>query len=291
MFIKNKLAFWLVAAPAVIGLTAMTSCSGKKEEKQAEESRSMIEDLARQASGMVTIDEEAGPVKSRIESAGYKVVSYEKFVAQELGKQGRLVIYEDGKGKSGGVIYATVLKATVTPVWHWYFEDDVPSSVTTTELNDDGLWDVRIKTKKGEEHTYLQDQSFTMVGGHPECWMANNGAASQPVSEGSEMWQCFDGDSTTTWRTASKGAFIEMRVPFGVANGVLEVRTAQDGQPKSCTVYADGKKLQDVSLEETSSLQRVDLDPKIKGARKVRLEFGPAYGGGDVVALSGVGIK
>jgi hypothetical protein len=292
MLKTNKL--WLFMMSALLILSA-TSCSKKTEEKAAEESpRSTLEEIARLASGATSMEDEQIGVKRKLEAAGYAIRVYEKFPAQTVGADCRVILYADQRGKSGGVVYVVKSGSALLPVWHWYFDDTVPEAVESVELNDDGLWDVRIKTADGQESTFIQGESFAMTAAPREGWMAHNGVSSTPVSGANEMWKCFDGDSSSTWQSSLAGgqkAFLEVSIPFGVEEGVLAVRPADTGLPQRCTLYADGDKLQDIELKNESSLQMLQLQPSVKGAKSIRLEFDSAHGGGDVVAVAELGIK
>ena len=92
--------------------------------------------------------------------------------------------------------------------------------------------------------TFVQDDSFSLSAKDRADWIAMNGSSSSPVTEDAAMWLCFDGDTTTAWRSSAAvdgGAYLEFHTPFGVEEGNLSVHTVATDQPKSCTVFADGK--------------------------------------------------
>ena len=53
----------------------------------------------------------------------------------------------------------------VAPAWHWYFDRSVPEMVDKIELNDDGLWDMRVSLKGGETLEYLLDYNPENIEG------------------------------------------------------------------------------------------------------------------------------
>ncbi|UCH83006.1 MAG: hypothetical protein JSW50_11110 [Candidatus Latescibacterota bacterium] len=292
---NSRLLTLLIIPLMVVSLLA--SC-GKKEEDAAEteqaegKTESSLQKLARDAKGDASLEEEVANVKDMIEAAGFTVKSYENFPAQEVGRKGRMLVYTDKKSKqSGGVVYFKKTGPAVAPCWHWYFDDAVPETVSKVELNDDGLWDVKIVTSKGPL-TFIQDDSFTLMAKDRSDWLAMNGQSSTPISDGAAMWLCFDGDSTTAWASpvASEGnAFVEFHVPFGVEEGNLTLHTLATDQPKTCTVFADGKKIDTVELKASGVRQLMHLGA-LKGAKRVRIVFESSFGG-DNVAVSEIALK
>ena len=288
--------FNLLMVPLMV--IALVVACGKKEEKSAEgekgkeEVESSLQQLAREAKGDVSIEEELADVKAMIESAGFTVKSYENFPAQEVGRKGRMLVYTDKKAKqSGGVIFFKKTGPAIAPVWHWYFNDAVPETVSKVELNDDGLWDVKIVTTGGPL-TFVQDGSFTLMAKDRSDWLAMNGQSSPPISEDAAMWMCFDGDTTTAWTSAvasEGGAFVELYSPFGIEEGNLSLHTIATNQPKTCTVYADGKKIDTANMEASAVRQLMHIDA-LKGAKQIRLVFESSYGGGNV-SISEIAIK
>lgn len=309
MINKNKLALMLGAfrrragdggwriAPAAVGMLAvllLASC-GKKSEStdEAGESRSTLEEIARQALSQGE-EGDAAAAKQMVQAAGFEVKSIGEYPSYWAGVNGRMLIYAGEKSKSGGVVYGAMQAGEFTPVWHWFFSDDVPKSAEPVELNDDGLWDVRLTMESGKTLTFIQDKDFSLMRPGRGDWIAQNGASSPSVSDDDATWRCFDSDSTTAWRSsvgAGKKAFIDLPAPFGVGDGVLMLRTTASDQPRHGTLYADGHKVQDFELEKKAASQMFKLGPEAKGARSIRLEFDTAYGGGDRIAVAELGIK
>jgi hypothetical protein len=271
---------------------SVSSCSKSDEKKDATVS---LSEIAKGAMEDVSPEAEVGNVLPMLREAGYVMKSYGDFPAEELGKKGRVLVYTDKGGKSsGGIIYFRKTGMIVAPAWHWYFGDMVPESVDKIELNDDGLWDVRIQAKNGKQLEFLQDQAFILTAGDRPDWIALNGAASTPITAEDALWKCFDSDTSTAWRSSlsgSGGVFVDLAAPFGVKDGILALHTLGVEQPRQCTLYADGKKLQTFELASVASGQTVRLDDGVKGARTVRLTIDSIHGGGDVVSIAELSLK
>jgi hypothetical protein len=272
----------------------LTASCGDSDEEAKRKSAGTLERIAEQALDRVTPEEEIQGVSEMIQSAGYVTKEYVDFPSMETGKKGRVLVYTDKKGKSsGGVIYMKKTGLGVAPAWHWYFDKLVPETVDKVELNDDGLWDVRVSLKGGETLEYLQGESFSMTAGERSDWIALNGASSEPLADEFGLWRCFDGDTSTAWRSSGGGGevFVELTAPFGVGEDILALRTWHSDQPRQCTIYADGKKVQQFELEPKSAEQMIRLDDGVKGAKKIRLTFDTIRGGGDVVAVAELRLK
>jgi hypothetical protein len=111
------------------------------------------------------------------------------------------------------------------------------------------------------------------------------------VSEDAGMWKCFDGDTTTAWKSSlSGGAFIEFNVPFGVTGGNLALYTMTSEQPRGCVVYADGKRMEDIELQPVAGRQVIALGQGVRGAKKIRLEFTSAHANAATVAVAELGL-
>lgn len=282
-------------AATLLAVTLLISCGKQTEETtdDVQDSRSTLEEIARQALDQGEAGE-AGQVQQMVEGAGYEVRSIGEYPSHWAGISGRMVIYADKNNKSGGAIYGALQGGEITPVWHWFFEDDAPTAVEPVELNDDGLWDVQMTMASGKTLTYIQDKDFSMMRPARGDWIALNGASSAPSSDDAPMWKCFDSDSSTAWRSAVSGgkkAFIVLPAPFGVTDGFLTVRTTGSGQPRHGTLYADGKKAQDFELEGKAASQMLQLQAEARGAHTLKLEFDSVYGGADYVAVAELGIK
>jgi len=267
--------------------------SPKAEKDQGTEKQTSIADLARQAKAALTIDDDFLEGRRLVEAAGFIVKSYAEFPVEEVSIKGRVLVYTDKRKKqSGGVVYLKKIGAEVAPAWHWYFEDMVPDSVVNREINRDGLWDVRIVPSRGKALEFVQDDSFTLFAKPRTDWVAMNGACSPPLSGEFALWKCFDGDTTTSWKSSvSSGAFVELPVPFGVTGGILSLTTLPSEQPDRCVVYADGNRVGEVEIQPVVGQQKISLGAGVTGAKKVRLEFPTVRGGGDVVAIAELGLK
>ena len=282
----------LVSGCFFIALMA-TSCS-KSEETEAtasNENLSITELAARSMSGQ-TMEDEAAAVATVVEAAGFKKRSYTEFPSQEVDRKGRVLVYADKSGKSGGVIYFKKGPAEIRQTWHWYFPNVVPDSVTHEEINDDGLWDLVVHAPGGRAIEFIQDETFTLMARERHDWLALNGEASPPAGEKGEVWRCLDGDPATAWTSAleSGEVFIEFPAPFGVNESILKLRTLDENQPQHCALFADGRKVQDFDLKAEAAEQMIQLDGAVKGAKKIRLVIESSYGGG-MVSISELALQ
>lgn len=278
----------LAPVVALVAVALVASCG--KSEKTAEETTttSTLERIARQATNP-TSDTEITQVTEMMKGAGYVKKAYGEFPTEEIGKQGRILVYTDSKGKkSGGVIYMRRAGMDVAPAWHWFFADVVPEDVEKVELNGDGLWDLRVTTKDGTKLEFLQDESFVLSANDRSDWIAMNGTSSPPLDNDNGLWRCFDSDTSTAWRSSDVGggAFVELAAPFGLEQKTLVLRTLDYDQPRHVTVYADGKNIQEFELEPKAEVQTVPLAGGAKGAQKIRLTFDSVYGDGKIVSLA-----
>ncbi|MFQ5510279.1 MAG: hypothetical protein ACE5EO_00365 [Candidatus Krumholzibacteriia bacterium] len=275
----------------VLAALLLGSC-GKSEDESG--GAVDLQAIARRAGGTVTLEEEVASIAEMAEAAGYEKKIYEPFPGQETGDKGRVLVYGGKGGKPpGGIIYINKKGSQVTHGWHWYFADMVPDSVVPVELNDDGLWDVRV-VAGSRVVSLVQDESFSLMAGERADWIAMNGTASAPLSEGDALWKAFDGDTTTAWRSpvAAQGkAYVDIPCPFGVVEGVLSLRTLDAGQPKNCKLYADGKEIQQFELEAKAAKQMIQLDRGVVGARQIRLEFASTHGGATTVEIAELELK
>ena len=73
-----------------------------------------------------------------------------------------VVVYHAKSGSGGGVLYTQKYGDDNRVVWHWYFNEDAPDSIEAIELNEDGLWDVRMFIGS-KTQDYVQEQSFSLV--------------------------------------------------------------------------------------------------------------------------------
>ena len=152
------------------------------------------------------------PMGAALARAGLTVVSDKAFPAQLEYRKAQAVAYRKRGGKQGGLLVVQGM-ATEQParvVWHWYFADGQPDSAAATELNGDGLWDVRVYMNGGDVRDFIQGESFTLMAAERDDRIAQNGDSSDPAG----VWRCFDGDTTTAWEgTAGVGSWIAIPAP------------------------------------------------------------------------------
>lgn len=272
-----------MSAALAVGVLALVAC-GKSTDS---ETRTGGDTAARGAASTTNV--ENAPMRSVLEAAGYQPVFYRRFPAQVPGMKASVVVYRARSGKDGGVLYLQQYGERDRVVWHWYFESDAPDSVASFEVNGDGLWDVRMYVR-GEARDYLQDQSFTFVRSQRDDRVAMNGPSSEPVDADAMSWLCFDGDTTTAWRSrvGSGGAFIVLPVPLGIDEGILSVQLRDAHQPLRCEVQAGGKTVQSFDLQATEQEQLIQLDAEARSARSLRLVV---VTGAAEVAISELGLK
>jgi hypothetical protein len=300
MFRKSRLLLFagfcfMAFAGVSCGKSDGESVQEKDKPKQTDKtakSDGSLQQIAKDALDEASLDDEAAAGRRIVETAGYVVKEYRSFPAQEITKRGRVLVYTDKKGKhSGGVIFLKRTGFEAAPAWHWYFEDMVPDSVINVEINQDGLWDLRIVSTRGKDERFVQGESFSLFARERTDWIAMNGSSSAPVSEDAAMWKCFDGDTTTAWKSSlSGGAFIEFNVPFGVTGGNLSLYTMTSEQPRGCAVYADGKRMEDIELQPVAGRQVIALGQGVRGAKKIRLEFTSAHANAATVAVAELGL-
>lgn len=249
--------------------------------------------IAKQALDEASLDEEFAAVRQIVEGAGYVVKEFRAFPSQEVTKRARVLIYTDTKGKdSGGVVYIKKTGFQAAPAWHWYFPDMAPDSVVNEEINNDGLWDIRFVSTKGKSERHIQEESFSLFAKERTDWIAMNGSCSAPLASDAAMWKCFDGDTTTAWKSSLAGpAFLEVDVPFGVAEGILTVGTTASDQPRGCSVYADGKRIEEIELKPVAGRQVIALGQAVRGAKRVRLEFTSTHANAAAVAIAELGLN
>ena len=299
MFRKSRLLLFaglcfMAFAGVSCGKSDGQSVQEKDKPKQADKtakSDGPLQQIAKDAIDQTSLDDEFADGRRIVETAGYVVKEYKGFPAQEITKRGRVLVYTDKKGKhSGGVVFLKRTGFQVAPAWHWYFEDMVPDSVVNVEINQDGLWDLRIVSTRGKAERFVQGESFSLFARERTDWIAMNGSCSAPVSEDAGMWKCFDGDTTTAWKSSLPGAFIEFNVPFGVTGGNLSLYTMTSEQPRGCAVYADGKRMEDIEFQPVAGRQVIALGQGVRGAKKIRLEFTSAHANAGTVAVAELGL-
>jgi len=218
------------------------------------------------------------PLGAKFASAGLTVVGDKPFPAQLEYRKAQAVTYRTGDGKSGGLVIVQGM-ATEKPgrvVWHWYFADGVPDSAAATEINGDGLWDVRVYMHGGGVRDFVQGESFTLMAAERDDRVAQNGDSSDPDG----VWRCFDGDTTTVWEgKAGVGSWLAIPAPLGIEDGILRIRLAPGGQPQRIAVEADGKKVEDVDLGATAKEQLIEVSG-LRGAHSARLLVASMRGSG-----------
>jgi hypothetical protein len=151
------------------------------------------------------------------------------------------------------------------------------------DLNQDGLWDVRIFTG-GTAGEFVQDRDFTFMGPDRGALVAHNGASSAPA----DLWKAFDADTATAWQSPAADAFIDVPNPFGLDRGELSVRLWGKNRPKKLVLFDGEKKVQELDLEPTTREQRFVLDGALKDAATIRVRF---EGAPSAVALSELEIR
>lgn len=241
----------------VVMVAAMVAgCGGGSESGKASTS-----------SAVTTMPVEGAPFGDRIAAAGYEVVQFREFPAQIPGRKANAVVYRSGS--TGGVLYtATQGNSGEQPAWHWYFDDGAPDSVSYLELNDDGLWDVRVYFGD-EQRDFIQESDFSFFGRLRSDVIATNATA----SEQDDLWKAFDGDTSSTWTAGGNGGWMEVRSPLGLRDGVLVLQMQGDGGAAKVAVKADGKQVDEFDLEKTTLEQIFQLGDGVMAASVVRLEF------------------
>lgn len=237
---------------------------------------------------------EDAPFKDVLARAGYEPVSFSRIPAPVPGKKGSVLLYKtQGKGNDGGMLYFEQRGDVYSLVWHWYF-DWVPASAEPVEINEDGLWDLRVISKSGDVVDLIHEESFTLFGGDRDGRAALNCVSSPPADPESPFWVCFDGDTATAWTSAigtKDKAFIEWHTPFGLTDGILTVRAMAGNEPRDCEIRADGEVVQHFALEQTGDEQVVQLDPRVRTAKTVRLTVASSFGQESAVSITELGIK
>ena len=196
----------------------------------------------------------------------------QRFRPELSGRRATAAIYRSQDGSKGGVVYMQRIgNETESVTWHSYFADGAPDSIELAELNDDGLWDVRVYMAGGATRDFLQGDSFSFMTDRIER-VAMNGASS-----GTGAWKVFDGDTATVWQAPAKDAYLVVPMPLGLKEGKLRVRLASGARASKISLFAGDKKVQDAALQNTNEFQDVDLDAALKDAPEMRVVVeGPA---------------
>jgi hypothetical protein len=279
----------------VVLLTAVAGCGKKSEEGATDEAKT----TQTQPGGTVAAEKEtlpvgAAPYTPEIQAGGFKVVYFNDYPAAAAGRKGKMVLYQSATGgKDGGMIYVEELGPRYEWVWHWYFEDASPQSVNRVEVNEDGMWDVQVVTGKGKQINFIQDETFSLLGGDRKDKIALNGTSS-PAPDEYPLWHCFDGNNSTTWMSSLEGRekpFIEVASPLGLEDGILSILCTAFNQPRNCEIEADGKTVQSFQLESTTEEQLIQLDPKCRTAKKIRLVVRSCHGASRAAAIAELSIR
>lgn len=275
---KNLRFFFMLSSVLIVAALA-ASCGKSKNEPKTTAGR---ETTAARPVGKLAFT----PI---LRAAGFEPVWERRFPAEMPGMKASVIAYRAQSGPAGGVVYVQDYGDSQRVVWQWYFPDAQPDSVTAVELNQDGLWDVRMFMKGGTTKDYIQDKSFTFFAPLRDDRIAMNGQSSDPQDD-DVLWKAFDGDSTTAFVT-SVGGYVQIPTPLGIQDGLLRVQLDAKDQPKKCDVEVDGKKVQDFELKQSTLTQTVQLDPSVKTAKSVRIVFDSAYGDANQVAISELGLR
>lgn len=280
-----------LAALSVISLLALYGACGQKSEESTEGEEASTASLTEEAESLPI---EAVPFTPEIEAAGYEVSFYTDYPATVAGKVGKMVLYGSASGgQDGGMIYVEESGSGYGWVWHWYLEDASPVSINHAEINEDGLWDIQVRTKDQRQLEFAQDDSFALIGGAREDRIALNGTSSDPL-ENHPLWHCFDGNIYSSFQSDAGGRnrpFIEVASPFGLADGILSIHLLEANQPKDCDLLADGEKVQSFQLQATTGEQLIQLDAVFKTAKRIRMEVNSCHGDSRVAAIAELSIR
>jgi hypothetical protein len=235
----------------------------------------------------------SAPFAGELEAAGFEPAYYMRFPATVAGKDGRLILYRSASGgKDGGMIFIQEATTSYQWVWHWYFPKISPARAEKSELNQDGLWDIRMYARGGKSHELLQDDTFSLAGGARQDRIALNGESS-PVIPGNPVWFCFDNNHNTAWMAPTGGGepYLEFESPFGLKEGILSVMALPDYQPRLCEIEADGKKIQEFELKPTTKEQLIQLDPAARQAERIRIVVKTCHGSAQRAAIAELSIR
>lgn len=286
----KSILYVLVTILIALLVVLPAGCGKKAEESAKDESAATTTAEADEVESLPT---EAVPFAPEIQAGGFDVVYYQPYLAGADAAGGKMLLYRSNAGgKEGGMVYVEQLGPNFEWVWHWYFEDVQPKTIERIELNEDGLWDIRITTSDGTRLDLIQDKTFTLAGGERRDKIALNGKCSEPV-EGHPLWHCFDGSTSTAWKSSMEGdkPFIEVASPLGLKDGILSIRLLAFDQPKSCEIEADGKTVQSFQLEATTEEQLIQLDSKCKTAKKIKLTVRSCHGASRTAAIAELSIR
>jgi len=278
---------WLLLGMGCVLVACGLSACAKKDKTAGGEQKQTESAAADNAAppptqALTTANAPFAPV---ITAKGYQVVQARRFPAQVDSRRATVVVYRTADGSRGGVLYVRGFESDPPrPVWHWYFANGAPDSVQALDLNQDGLWDLRVFMAGGTTSDYQQDAVFTFAGAEHPGLFAMNGSSSAPDG----LWKAFDADTSTAWQAPGAGAFIEIPNPFGLETGQLSVRLSASGRPAKLEVSGGEAARQECDLQPTTEEQRFLLDPAFKSAATIRVSV---VGGGKNVAISELEIQ
>jgi hypothetical protein len=268
----------------ITGFVMTLSCGRSKESKETSDQAAQKADSA--LSAAIT----SAPFKDILDEAGYEIIAVKEFPSAITRRSGQAVVYRStAKDRSGGVLYFASERKRSFPTWHWFFDDDAPDDVQAVELNADGLWDVRITMGDGTVREFLQDEDFTLFAEMRSDWIALNVRSSPATDPDHPVWQCLDGQTNTAWRSslqASGEVDMELWAPFGISRGILTIQTVDEGRPRECELFADGKPVKKFTLEDRAGEQRVQLNKTFDKGSSIRLVVRSSYGEGGNIAIA-----
>jgi hypothetical protein len=278
----RRAGLWMMC---VLIAASLAACSKKKTAETTPAGKTLSEKLANEAPAATAITKDNAPFKDVIAAKGFQVVQAKRVPAQADARRAAVVVYRTADATKGGILYVRAFENEAPrPVWHWYFNNAAPDSITNTDINRDGLWDVRIYMAGGKTVELLQDKDFSFTGVEHDGLFANNGASSSTET----LWKAFDADTSTAWQSATNGAYIELPNPFGLNTGQLTVRAAGGSRPSRLEIGDGTKKIQDCDIENTLEEQRFQLDAAVKALPVIRINV---VGKGKNVALSELSIQ
>jgi hypothetical protein len=278
----RRAGLWMMC---VLIAASLAACSKKKNRGEHSRGQDSVRESCERGARRGRDHKDNAPFKDVIAARGFQVVQAKRFPAQADARRAAVVVYRTADATKGGILYVRGFEnETPRPVWHWYFNNAAPDSITNADINRDGLWDVRIYMAGGKTVDLLQDKDFSFTGTEHDGLFANNGASSNTET----LWKAFDADTSTAWQSATSGAYIELPNPFGLNTGQLTVRVAGGSRPSRLEIGDGTKKIQDCDIENTSEEQRFQLDAAVKALPVIRVNV---VGKGKNVALSELSIQ
>jgi hypothetical protein len=281
MSYARRAGLWMMC---VLVAASLAACSKKETAEKTPAGKTLSEKVANEAPAPTAITTDNAPFKDAITAKGFQVVQAKRFPAQVDSRRAAVVVYRTADATRGGILYVRGFENEKPhPVWHWYFNNAAPDSITNVDINRDGLWDVRVYMAGGKTVDLLQDKDFSFTGAEHDGLFANNGASSNPET----LFKAFDADTSTAWVSPSNGAYIEIPNPFGLDAGQLSVRVAGGSRPTRLEIGDGTRKIQDCDIEKTAEEQRFELDPSVKTLPLIRINV---VGKGKNVAISELSI-